>query len=118
MDSKLFGHVPRSGMSQRHPKGKNAPTAVRLRAVMFLLKDPNQAKFAKRLGVEMKRINNAMGGYPISIEVAQRVRLAVPGITRDWLYDGDESGLTVSLRDALRAAVEAVEMRLRTGAEA
>lgn len=98
-------------MSQKHPDGKNAPTARRLRAVMALLGDRTQDEFAARLNLEKKRINNPLVGYPISIEVAQKVKIAVPGVTRDWLYDGDEGGLPVSLRDALRAHETKVSTR-------
>ena len=100
-------------MALKHPDGRNSPTARRLRAVMALLGDPTQDAFASRLGVEKKRINNALVGYPISIEVAQKVKLALSGVTRDWLYDGDEGGLPVSLRDKLREE----ETKLRAGVE-
>ena len=45
-----------------------------------------------------------MVGYPLSINLAQRIKLVVPGMTRDWPYHGDEGGLPVSLRDRLREA--------------
>lgn len=112
MDSKFFGPRSYTGMSSKHPDGKNSPIALRLRAVMLVEKARTQDAFAERLKVEKKRLNNALVGYPLSIEVAQKVKQAVPGITRDWLYDGDEGGLPVSLRDRLREA----ETRLRQAA--
>ena len=112
MDSKLFGQRPNAGMSKKHPDGKSSPIAIRLRAVMAVENARTQDEFAERLGVEKKRLNNALVGYPLSIEVAQKIKQAVPGITRDWLYDGDEGGLPVSLRDALRQA----ETSVREGA--
>lgn len=68
-----------------------------------------QDQFADLLGVDKKRLNNALVGYPLSIDLAMRIKNAIPGMTRDWLYDADEGGLPVSLRDRLRAA----EMRLK-----
>lgn len=111
MDSKLFGPRSNTVMSNKHPDGKNSPIAIRLRAVMMVEEARTQDEFADRLKVEKKRLNNALVGYPLSIEVAQKIKQAVPGITRDWLYDGDEGGLPVSLRDRLRDA----ETRLREG---
>lgn len=65
---------------------------------------PTQDAFATKLEVEKKRLNNAMVGYPLSIDLAVKIKKAVPGMTRDWLYDGDEVGLPVSLRERLRQA--------------
>jgi len=113
MDGNLFGLPARSGMALKHPDGKNAPTARRLRAVMALLRCRTQEEFANKLKVEKKRLNNALVGYPISIEIAQKVKLALSGLTRDWLYDGDEGGLPVSLRDELRERLT----KLSAGAE-
>lgn len=112
MDSKIFGQGPNAGMSKKHPDGKSSPIALRLRAVMAHERARTQDEFAERLGVEKKRLNNALVGYPLSIEVAQKIKQTVPGITRDWLYDGDEGGLPVSLRDELRLA----ETKVREGA--
>lgn len=114
MDSKLFGLGSNSAMSSKDPAGKNAPVAQRLRAIMVAENLPNQDAFANRIKAEKKRLNNAMVGYPLSIELAQKIKRAVPGITRDWLYDGDEDGLPVSLRDRLREAAT----RVNTGAAA
>lgn len=111
MDSKFLGPRSNTGMANKHPDGKNSPIALRLRAVMLVEGSRTQDAFAERLKVEKKRLNNPLVGYPLSIEIAQKVKQAVPGITRDWLYDGDEGGLPVSLRDRLREA----ETRLRQG---
>jgi transcriptional regulator with XRE-family HTH domain len=60
------------------------------------------AKFAKALGISPARLSNAENGYPLSIEVARLIKNLIPGVTLDWLYDGDEAGLAVALRDRLR----------------
>jgi hypothetical protein len=91
-------------MSEKHPDGRNSPIARRLRAIMAAEHIPTQDAFAARLGVDTKRLNNALVGYSLSVDLAQRIKRAVPGMTRDWLYDGDENGLPVSLRDRLREA--------------
>jgi hypothetical protein len=111
MDSKFFGRAARSAMPKRDPLGKDSEVAVRLRAVMVAEHIPTQDAFAAKLEVEKKRLNNAMVGYPLSIDLAVKIKKAVPGMTRDWLYDGDEAGLPVSLRDRLRQA----EMTVRDG---
>lgn len=112
MDRKLFGHGRSSAMPKKDPAGKNAPVAQRLRAIMVAEQLPNQDAFANRIRAEKKRLNNVMVGYPLSIELAQKIKRAIPGMTRDWLYDGDEDGMPVSLRDRLRDAAT----MLKTGA--
>lgn len=72
---------------------------------------PTQVEFARKLGVDKQRLNNALTGYNLSIELSQKMKRLVPGLTRDWLYDGDESGLTAGLRDRLRQA----ETKLKAG---
>lgn len=72
-----------------------------------------QDAFADLIGVDKKRLNNPLVGYSLSIDLAMKIKNAVPGMTRDWLYDGDEGGLPVSLRDRLRAAAT----RLKAGTE-
>jgi hypothetical protein len=113
MDSKLFGHGPFSGMPVKDPAGKDAPIARRLRAIMVAEHLPSQDAFAERIGAEKKRLNNALVGYPLSIDLAQKIKRAVPGITRDWLYDGEEDGLPVSLRDRLREATTKLKVGAR-----
>ena len=72
-----------------------------------------QDAFADLIGVEKKRLNNPLVGYSLSIYLAMKIKNAVPGMTRDWLYDGDEGGLPVSLRDRPREAAT----RLKAGTE-
>lgn len=108
MDRNLFGFPARSGMAKKDPAGKDAELAQRLRAVMAAEDIKTQKEFAAKLGVETKRLNNALVGYTLSVELAQKIKRLVPGMTRDWLYDGDEDGLPVSLRDRLREAVTSV----------
>jgi hypothetical protein len=113
MDSKLFGLGPVSGMAKKHPDGKDADLARRLRILLEAEQIPTQVELAKKLGVEKGRLNNPFSGYSLSVDLAMRLRNAIPGMTRDWLYDGDESGLSVSLRERLRAAETKLRGRAR-----
>lgn len=115
MDSKLFGFRPNLGMltkANKDPAGKDADLAKRLRSVMVAEGIKTQKEFAAKLGVESKRLNNPLVGYTLSVDLANRIKKLVPGITRDWLYDGDEDGLPVSVRDRLREAAT----KLKAGA--
>jgi hypothetical protein len=50
--------------------------------------------FARYLGVGVTRWSNVENGRPLSTALAPIISLCVmAGITRDWLYDGNESGL-------------------------
>jgi len=104
MDSKLFGFVPVSGMPKKDPLGKNSDIAIRLRAIMAAEHIETQDAFATKVKTDKKRLNNPMVGYPLSTDLAMKIKRAIPGMTRDWLYDGDVEGLPVSLRDRLLAA--------------
>lgn len=57
--------------------------------------------FAEVLGVTANRYGNIEAGSGLSIDIAQRIVKAVPGCSLDWLYNGVENGLSVSLRQRL-----------------
>ncbi len=78
-------------MREKQEAGRGTAIARRLRAVLEAEHIPTQGAFAVRLGIEQQRLNNAFRGYPLSIDLAQRIKRAVPGMTLDWLYDGDEA---------------------------
>lgn len=77
-------------MAIKSKGGKWAPHAVRLRVLRCALFDENSATFAKRLAVSAQRLSNIENGYPLSIDIANKIRFAAPGMTLDWLYHGDE----------------------------
>lgn len=104
MDRKLFGFRPTSGMPNKDPLGKNSDIAIRLRAIMVAEHLDTQDAFADRIKSDKKRLNNPMVGYSLSTDLAMKIKRAIPGMTRDWLYDGDVEGLPVSLRDRLLEA--------------
>lgn len=71
-----------------------------------------QIMFADKLGVDKTRLNNPLVGYPLSVDLALKMRKRFPGLTTDWLYEEAEEGLSASMRDKLRDALA----KLRTGA--
>jgi transcriptional regulator with XRE-family HTH domain len=77
--------------------------ALRLRLLRTAILAENSTQFAKRLGVSIQRLNNIENGFLLSINMANRIRAAVPGITLDRLYHGDERALPVGMLDKLRA---------------
>ena len=51
------------------------------------------ASFSDHLGLSRTRWLNIEGGYPVSVEVARLLRDKT-GITTDYVWYGDRSGLT------------------------
>lgn len=60
--------------------------------------------FADFLGVSLQRLNNVENGFPLGLDLARRIRNRVPGVTLDWLLEGDGRGLSVDLADRLYRA--------------
>ena len=89
-------------MAIRMRGGRNHPVAQRLRLLRTALFAENSATFARRLKISYQRMGNFENGYPLSIEVANRIRAAAPGITLDWLYHGDERALPLDILTKLR----------------
>jgi transcriptional regulator with XRE-family HTH domain len=56
--------------------------AGRLRKLRAAIFAENSTQFAKRIGVSIQRLNNFENGFPLSIDVANRIRAAVPGLGR------------------------------------
>jgi DNA-binding XRE family transcriptional regulator len=77
--------------------GKWNPVAIRLRVLRRALFDENVSQFARRLGISTTRLLNIEKGYPLSIDVAIKIRAAVPGMTPDWPYHGDERSLPMEI---------------------
>jgi plasmid maintenance system antidote protein VapI len=82
--------------------GKWNPVAIRLRVLRRALFDDSATQFAKRLGITATRLRNLEKGYPLSIDVAIKIRAAVPGMTPDWLYHGEERSLPMEMVMRLR----------------
>lgn len=90
-------------MATRESGGKHSPTAVRLRLLRTAIFAENTTAFARRVTISVQRLNNMENGFPLSLDVAKRIRASVPGITTDWLYFGDERALPVQMVTKLRA---------------
>jgi hypothetical protein len=90
-------------MAIRQRGGPNHPMARRLRLLREALFNEHSAAFARRLDISMQRWNNFENGYPLSLDVANRIRAAAPGMTLDWLFHGDERALPLALLEKLRS---------------
>jgi hypothetical protein len=96
-------------MAVKEKGGKWAPHAMRLRVLRIALFNENSSAFARRLKVGVNRINNMENGFPLSIDIANKIRLAAPGITLDWLYHGVETAVPMEMLMRLRAEAERPE---------
>ena len=103
--------------SPEMPKGTDDLSASevrrRVQTVRQFVAGDNQTLFAKQIGVAPNRWNNIERGSPLSKDVAFRLVKAVPGLTLDWLYLGNENGLPTLLQRELtavgRTVIEAEE---------
>lgn len=74
----------------------NEHIAARLRALMATL-DLNQAGFANLIGISQPALNNYLKGIRRpDLDVAISIQIKT-GVTLDWLYLGDRSGLPAKL---------------------
>lgn len=96
-------------MAVRGKGGKWAPHAVRLRVLRCAIFAESSTNFAKRIGVSVQRLNNMENGFPLSIDVANKIRAAVPGLTLDWLYHGDERAIPMEIVTRLRTEAQKPE---------
>lgn len=67
-----------------------------MRAVRRASAYPERKDFAAFLGITIPRLSNIENGFPISRDVQNRVIAKLPWVSRDWLIDGQEGGLTVA----------------------
>lgn len=79
-----------------------AARLTRLRTALRL----SQADICRRIGVAPNRWNQYESGERrITVEVASKLRETF-GVTYDYIYEGDESGLPVRIVDQLLDAAE------------
>jgi len=102
-ERRIDGQPMSRDMAIRQKGGKHSPTAQRLRLLRSALFNEDCTQFAARINISVQRMNNFENGYPLSLEVASRIRAAVPGMSVDWLYWGDERALPAVMLDKLRA---------------
>lgn len=78
----------------------NLDIAMRLRALMEAL-NRNQASFANLIGISQPALNNYLKAIRRpEIDVAINIQ-AKTGVTLDWLYLGDRSGLPSKMLEIL-----------------
>lgn len=78
----------------------NTDIAMRLRALMEAL-ELNQAAFAARIGISQPALNNYLKAIRRpEIDVAINIQ-SKTGVTLDWVYLGDRSGLPSRLLEIL-----------------
>jgi transcriptional regulator with XRE-family HTH domain len=61
----------------------------------------SQRKMAEYLGVNENRWNNIERGFSLGIDLARIVCRKCPGVTLDWLYEGNPYFLSPDMRHRL-----------------
>jgi len=92
-------------MTETETGGRFAPTAIRMRAIRRASAYPERKDFANFLGITVPRLSNIENGFPISRDVQNRVIDKMPWVSRDWLIDGSEGGLTIATLQRLAPLV-------------
>lgn len=80
-------------------------------ALRIALGYATQAGWASWLGMGEKRWANFERGFPVSTSACAILIQKVPGITRDWILDGVESGMPLHIIKAIRDAADTVAIR-------
>ena len=71
------------------------PSARRLRALIEVLGFEGrgaQTRFAQEIGVDRRRLNNVLVGYPLSRMLAQKIIRCYPNVSTDFLLLGRPKG--------------------------
>ena len=89
--------VQNSWMTARHPDGANSPEAQRARRLVEAFEFESSADFARAIEVDPRRWNNFERGYPFSLDIARKLVTKFPGLSFDWLLDGNPRGLSVDV---------------------
>jgi hypothetical protein len=77
------------------------PTSARVKQLRLRLGYPKPGKFAKMLGISISRWTNVEGGHPLTHAVAVILKSKIPGLSYDYLYDGEVEKLSDELRMVL-----------------
>lgn len=73
----------------------------------------SQTEFAFRLGIPFKKWNHYERGYPLSRETAFILQQKVPGISTDWIWFGNEKGLSDTLQRRLEGLMREDAQRIK-----
>ena len=60
-----------------------------------------QVRFAERIGVDRRRLNNVLVGYPLSRQLARLIIRRYPRVSTDFLLLGSGGNLDRSLKQQL-----------------
>ena len=88
-------------MTSKQATTANSPITRRLSAVRRAEDCATAREFAAVLDISTNRYSDIEAGSDLSIEIAQLIVGKVPGCSLDWLYNGIEDGLSVSLHRRL-----------------
>ena len=72
-----------------------APSARRLRALIEVLGFEGrgaQTRFAEKIGVDRRRLNNVLVGHPLSRMLAEKIIHRYPAVSADFLLLGKSGG--------------------------
>lgn len=79
-------------------------SARRMKALRISQGYSTQYGWASWLGMGQTRWANFERGFPVSQGACDILIRKIPGLTRDWIRDGQESGLPLQLARTLRDA--------------
>ena len=86
-------------------RDEDAPTFKEIGRRLMLLRrilGLTQVDMAAKMGIQTSRWNNwEMGVSQIQPSEALRLKRLIPGVTTDWIYGGDASGITLSLAEQI-----------------
>ena len=85
----------RAGRSRKPARSDLMPQAFRLRALIGVLGFEGrgaQTRFAEEIGVDRRRLNNVLVGYPLSGKLAQKIITSFPSVSADFLLLGRSGG--------------------------
>ena len=102
IDTNLFGCEFPADMNRPYPS--DSLVAQRITQLRLARGFEEQVDFAKFLGVSKSRLGNVENGAPLGKDLAFKMVQKIPGLTTDWLWFGDPSGLSLQMAQLLDAA--------------
>lgn len=84
-------------MSKPKMPPEAAARVERLKKLRHALGVPTQAAMANLLGMELGRWNHYERGMPVPAPIAQAICRRFPGISMDWIYEGNPRGLSFEM---------------------
>jgi transcriptional regulator with XRE-family HTH domain len=103
-----FGKIFRARQSGMSNQRELSDFGRRMEAVRIVCTLLNQEQFAAAIGASKGQYNNWKHGSPMPLPYMTAIALQF-GVTLDWLYLGDPSGLPFALKPKLEQAVRDFE---------